>query len=185
MRAGLTRPLGLALVVVLAAGEVRAGSGEWTSAGPDGGPVGALVFDPATSSTLYTGTRHNAVFRSADGAATWGEAGTGLPRLIRSLAVTADGVLLAVGEDPGVFRSTDDGASWQQVLGNLATGLGADPATAGTAYAGTSLGLVYKTTNGGAGWTSSGAGLPESRVECVVVDPLTPSTQLTPPSIDL
>jgi uncharacterized repeat protein (TIGR01451 family) len=168
--------VGLALLVVLAAGEVRAGSGEWTSGGPDGGPVEVLVFDPAASSTLYAGTRHNAVFRSADGAATWNGAGTGLPRLIRSLAVTADGVLLARGEGPGVYRSTDDGTSWQQVLGELATALGADPATAGTAYAGTPLGLVFKTTDGGAGWTSSGAGLPESRVECVVVDPLTPST---------
>ncbi len=172
----MIKPLVLGVVVVLAACEVRAGSGEWTSGGPDGGPVEALSFDPAASSTLYAGTRHNAVFRSADGAATWDGAGTGLPRLIRSLAVTADGVLLAIGEGPGVFRSTDDGATWEQVLGDLATTLGADPVTAGTAYAGTSLGLVFKTTDGGAGWSSSGAGLPESRVECVVVDPLTPST---------
>ena len=172
----MIRPLAVTIVVALAAGGVWAGSGTWTSGGPDGGPVEALIFDPATSSTLYAATRYSAVFRSADGAATWGQAGAGLPRQIRSLAVTADGVLLALDEGAGVFRSTDDGASWQQSLAVLATALGADPTNAGTAYVGTSLGEVHKTTDGGASWTAGVAGLPESRVDCLVVDPLTPST---------
>lgn len=163
------------LVVGLAAGAGWAGGGEWTSGGPEGGPVEALVFDPGASSTLYAATRHNAVFRSADGAASWAAAGVGLPRAVASLAITADGTLFAIGDGGGVLRSTDDGASWQEVLGGTITAIAADPSANGTVYAGTPLGVVHKTTNAGAGWSSSASGLPENPIAILAVDPQTPA----------
>ena len=170
------RALAAGILVATAAGVAWAGSGVWTSGGPEGGPVEALVIDPATSATLYAATRHNAVFRSTDGAAAWAAAGTSLPRTVRALDVTADGTLFAIGDQSGVLRSIDNGASWQPVLGGLVTALAADPSSVGTVYAGTAAGTVFKTTDAGANWTSSAQGLPESPVIRLVVDPLTPST---------
>ena len=176
MRKASARLLVAGIVCAALSGAVWAGDGAWTSGGPEGGPVEALVFDPAASSTLYAGTRYNAVFRSADGAAGWVAAGAGLPRGVRSLAITSNGTLFAIGDGSGVLRSTDDGASWQQVLPVLATAIAADPSAASTLYAGTSTGRVYKTTDAGANWTSSAQGLPQNPILLLAVDPQTAST---------
>ena len=82
MREGFLRSLVAGIVVATVAGAAWGGSGVWTSGGPEGGPVEALVIDPGSSATLYVATRHNAVFRSTDGAAGWTSAGTGLPRTV-------------------------------------------------------------------------------------------------------
>jgi uncharacterized repeat protein (TIGR01451 family) len=178
---GVMRDCGRRLAVWVALASVASGSAwgggfVWTSGGPDGGPVEALVFDPAASSTLYAASRHNAVFRSVDAAASWAVAGAGLPPAVRSLAITADGTLFAIGEEPGVFRSIDDGASWQLVLDEPATAVAAEPTATGTVYAGTTQGSVHRTTNAGASWTSSSQGLAQDPITRLAVDPLTPST---------
>lgn len=166
--------LATALAAAVATGVAVAGLGTWSSGGPEGGPVEALLFDSA-GTTLYAATRNNAVFRTTDGAASWAAAGDGLPATVRELAATAAGTLFARGDEGGLLRSSDGGASWQQALAGSITALAADPSSPDTAYAGSSLGLVFKTTDGGASWSSSGEGLPEARILRLAVDPMTPS----------
>lgn len=79
----------------------------------------------------------------------------------------------------GLFRSSNQGASWGAASSNIGTAkvlsLAADPSTAATAYAGTSRG-VFKTTNSGSSWIAANSGLPSDSVTSVAVDPLAPST---------
>ena len=64
--------------------------------------------------------------------------------------------------------------------------LAADPGAPGTLYAGTARG-VFRSSDGGASWVFSSAGIPPTRVQTVIVDPKTPSTLFagtrTPPGV--
>ena len=96
-------------------------------------------------------------------------------------SLTADpsqpGVLYAMAGPAGVFKSTDRGASWRNVLvvhalGNVAV----DPVRPSVLYATSYPGMVWKSGDGGAHWTliSRGRGLPPASsigVALVTVDP--------------
>ncbi len=66
-----------------------------------------------------------------------------------------------------VFRTTDAGASWTNLTGDLpdapATTVVLDPIDPSIVYLGSDVG-VFMTRNGGANWTEYGAGLPNSSV---------------------
>jgi hypothetical protein len=69
-----------AVVFCTTAHTAQAGINIWTSLGPDGAAVSALAIDRATPGTLYAATNALAgLFKSTDGAATWGAANTGVP----------------------------------------------------------------------------------------------------------
>jgi|SRR5579871_5469530 len=70
--------IGALTVVVTASG--FAGVNKWTSLGPDGGFITALVVDPHITSTLYAATASNGVFKSIDAGATWTAISSGLDR---------------------------------------------------------------------------------------------------------
>ncbi len=123
-------------------------------------------------------TSHAGVYRSVDGCATWtaGNAGLSLVDL------NADGVAIAIvgnavylGCAGGVFVSTDGGSSWKSTASPLPTatalfkGYKAVGFDRGTLFAGAtgdnefvsathSLG-VYRSSDGGASWSSANAGL--------------------------
>ncbi len=69
--------------------------------------------------------------------------------------------------DAGVFRSTDDGRTWQPARSGIFAReiyvLTVDPQTPSTVLAGTERG-IYRTTDGGATWTHEAAGLPPTPV---------------------
>jgi photosystem II stability/assembly factor-like uncharacterized protein len=66
------------------------------------------------SGRLLAGTFRGDVFLSDDGGQSWEEASAGLTsRAVRSLPVAADGHALFLGTYAGVFRSDNEGRSWQ------------------------------------------------------------------------
>ncbi|MCP4247945.1 MAG: hypothetical protein GY778_12935, partial [bacterium] len=72
-----------------------------------------------------------------------------------------------------------DGATWtsaDDTLGEDLVVLGFDPTDASVLYAGTSNGLVFKTTDGTASWSQVGAGLAGDEIRSIEVDPVTPSS---------
>jgi photosystem II stability/assembly factor-like uncharacterized protein len=116
--------------------------------------------------------------------ARWNEIDSGLPDTVagvRNLVIDRTGsTLYTVGS--GIFKSMDSGATWK-ALSNM-TGvsvLALDPTLASTVYAGTSRGL-FKSTDGGGSWAS--AGLAESYIATLVVDPVTPSTLYAAGGVD-
>ena len=160
--------------------------------------MGDIAIDPNNPETVWVGTGENnssrssyggmGIYRSDDGGETWRHMGLGnTDRIGRILIdpndsdriyVAALGKLYTPGGQRGIFRSTDGGKSWQQVLkGGDWTGvvdLVFKPDDTNTLYAaawdrkrspwdfveGGKGSAIYKSTNGGDSWSHLEGGLP-------------------------
>lgn len=115
--------------------------------------VMAVVFDPASSKTIYVGTHEAGMFKSGDGGATWNQKNNGLSGVdVHGLAIDPTNPLrlhVAIRDKgEGIYRTTDGGAKWTRVDDgpegevkvlksvNIPTGMGGI-----FLYAGTSTGL--------------------------------------------
>lgn len=158
------------------------GGTSWTSVGrlPDYN-VNHLVVDPHQSSYLY-GMTSAAVWRSTDGGASW--ASYALPATAMGIAADplvpgrlfVSGYSYSTFQVPVVFISTNYGQSWSSTTIDPDTGyaycVACDPVHTGTVYAGCANGLVSKTTDGGAHWSSASSGLPTTAyVQAMAVNP--------------
>ncbi len=167
--------------------------------------VGALAIDPSDADVIYLGTGEvnpgggsvayggAGLFRSTDGGSSWSPLGledTGSIGRIRvdpgdsdRVFVAAMGHLWTAGSERGVYRTTDGGDSWEQVLFvNDSTGcvdLIMRPDNPDVLYAaawerirrpesyryGGGGCAVYRTTDGGDSWTLVAGGLPAPGAE--------------------
>ncbi len=75
----------------------------------------------------------------------------------------------------GVFKSTDGGQHWTELIRLCVFALAIDPATPTTLYAGT-CGGVFKSTDAGGSWSAARTGLPSAGVLALAIDPSTPTT---------
>jgi hypothetical protein len=170
---------------------------------PDGGEtwidlaaplLATLAIDPSNSSVLYGGTvksHYNSwaargVIKSSDGGQHWQN--TGLDDAEISL-ITIDpnnpSTLYAeastfpnTDKDPGLYKSTDFGASWFRVNNGLAhprdgtlTALIVDPNNSSVLYAGVSPGGVFKSLDGAMNWNSFSEGLADLNVRSLTIAP--------------
>ena len=143
---------------------------------PSGYGMIALVVDPSQADTLYAGSYPGA-FKSIDGGASWHPSSGGLSNgpgnvAVRALAVdpgNSNTVYAGLDENGpsigGLYKSTDAGNSWtftgpdRRTVNEIAI----DPSNANILYASTYSGLI-KSSNGGASWNQSNAGLPTNGV---------------------
>lgn len=140
---------------------------------PFGSPVMKLVIDPYDSRVIYAGTRSDGIWKTIDAGATWVDMTKGLEQfdgakdfydLVPSVA--KQGGYLLVSRF-GLIRSADAGVTWSKVP--LVTGPGQariyaaaiNPANDQDIYYTTAT-VFYKSTNGGANWTTKR--LPTSRI---------------------
>lgn len=89
--------------------------------------------------------------------------------------VAFNGFSAATPHQPGhVFMTTNAGASWKDVSGNLpdspVNSLILDPTYSHTMYAGTDVG-AFVTFNGGASWAPLGGGMPQVAVDQIDMNP--------------
>jgi len=160
--------------------------------------IGCVTIDPNHHDVIWVGTGENVsgrhvgygdgVYRSRDGGKTWQNVGLGAsehiskivvdPRDSNTVYVAAEGPLWTAGGDRGVYKSTDGGETWAQVLAisedTGVTDLELDPADPDTLYAaayqrrrkiwallaGGPESGIYKSTDAGATWRELTAGLP-------------------------
>jgi len=136
--------------------------------------IGDLEFDPidASSRTLVAGTGRfsnfagrgtapTGILRTANGGNSWTHLGQAEFTGQDIWAVEPRGVVILVGADQGVFRSTNQGGSFQNIsgVGGLGTGpaycLVRDPSDNARIYAamGGNAGGVFRTDDMGATWT--------------------------------
>ncbi len=173
------------------------------SCGPCGA-VRALAINHLIPTTLFLGTDPitqyyddgsvyyagpGEVFKSTNGGISWGTSVYfDTPyESVRSLAIAprtdprAPATLYAgtsgsPGVFSGVFRSTDEGVSWNAtgLTSGGVSSLAIDLLTPTTLYAGTESAGVFKSTDGGASWIATG--LTGVGGVTLVIDPLTPTT---------
>jgi len=160
--------------------------------------IGCIVLDPNNSSTIYAGTGDpnvsgypfigDGVYKSTDAGATWTNIGLQNTRIISDFAVdpTNSNVLYAAtmgtpfvrDNNRGLYKSTDGGTTWNQVLFiNNETGISdlvLDPVNPQVIYATSWTRIrnnqeslisgndcrIYKSTDGGATWNIMTNGLP-------------------------
>ncbi|MFN7974602.1 MAG: hypothetical protein U0166_19990 [Acidobacteriota bacterium] len=167
--------------------------------------IGALALHPTDFNTLYVATGEanpgggsiayggDGVWKTTDGGTTWVPLGLANTVSIARIAVdpqnparvfvAATGNLYAPDNNRGIYRSTDSGGTWQQVLFvNTQTGgvdLAIDPSNPQNVYCATweryrrpdtrkyggQGSGVYKSTNGGTSWTLLTSGLPAASTE--------------------
>jgi photosystem II stability/assembly factor-like uncharacterized protein len=160
--------------------------GSWIPISPDltGGPYGgsgALVYGtittlavaPSNHDVIYAGTDDARVWVTTNGGADWTDVSAGLPtRWVTRVAVHPQDAAVAYvalsgykegSADPHVFRTTDGGAGWSDVSGNLVQApvndLVVDALDPSRLFAATDVG-VYATLDAGATWFPLGTGLP-------------------------
>ena len=168
-----------------AAAQAAGDPAAWLSIGPilisgeDAGRLTAIALHPTDPDVLYVGGAQGGVWKSIDGGASWtAQTDRECSLAMGSLAldpVDPEIVYAGTGEmhfsgdsyyGCGVLRSTDGGATWAQLGGDLfdtnsggatISKLLVDPVTAGsttstTLYAATNFGL-YRSIDSGASWT--------------------------------
>ena len=161
--------------------------------------VGCVTIDPTDSETIWVGSGENqsqrsvgygdGVYKSTDGGATWRNMGLRKsehiarivvhPKRPDTVYVAAQGPLWAKGGDRGLFKTTDGGVSWENVLEISAdtgvTDVAMDPTKPDTLYAasyqrrrnvGVLIGggpdsAIHKSEDGGRTWTKPAKGLPD------------------------
>ncbi len=195
------------------------GGTTWTPIFDDQGSysIGALAIDPKDPFTIWVGTgEHNSqrsvgygdgVYKSTDGGRTWTNTGLKLSGNIGRIAidpknpavvyVAAQGPLWSGGGERGVYKTTDGGATWVQVLKGDNDWTGAnevhlDPRNPDVVYAslwqrfrrqwgfidgGPGSGL-HKSVDGGKTWKKLSSGLPTEELGKIglAVSPADPST---------
>jgi len=175
----------------------------WSSSGPTGGRIATVVVAPSDSAVIWVGDAAG-VFRSIDGGATWTNVSGPLVD-VEYLAVhpaDANKAWAATGsvEAARLYRTSDGGATWIDSTDGLPairpSGLFIDPRNPDTLYVGShcdpngfgsgritpnsisysKTAGVFKSTDGGATWTPSFAGLfgITQCVEELSIDPFSP-----------
>jgi hypothetical protein len=162
----------------------------WITIKPEGGGCGRtynapIAVDPSNSNVIYASVDCG-LSKSSDGGVAWS------PILgnAQTLAIDpSDTNILYAGTMNGVLKSTDGGGIWTAVNSGLpanpsVSDLAVDPSSSTTIYVaavdsntGTDGG-VFKSTNGGATWTSinNGLGLPTGTyVKALAINPLNTS----------
>ena len=164
--------------------------------------IGCITLDPSNPSTVWVGSGENVggrhvaygdgVYRSTDGGKSWKNMGLPKSEHISKIIVhpdnsdvvwvAAQGPLWSPGGERGVFKTTDGGKNWKQVLGDNqwtgATELLLDPRDPNVLYAATwdrhrtvaaymgggpGSGL-HKSTDGGESWQKLTNGIPSSNL---------------------
>jgi photosystem II stability/assembly factor-like uncharacterized protein len=190
--------------------------------------AGEVVFAIAPSEVqqglIWAGTNDGKVWFTKDGGAKWNDvtrAMTGMPswgmvskiepsHFDAGTAYVAVDAHLMDSREPYIFKTTDFGATWKRVSGDLPSkhplsyvkAVAEDPNRKGLLFAGTGHGFFYSSDDGGH-WIELGAGLPHAPVSWIavqkqfhdvvvstygrglyVLDDITPLEQVTPSTTD-
>jgi photosystem II stability/assembly factor-like uncharacterized protein len=151
----------------------------------DFGTITTVTESPAAAGVLYVGTDDGLVQMTPDGGKTWRDLTSRFklagPRWVSRVLASRHGAGTAyVAFDghqdddfkPYIFRTTDQGATWTSIAGDMPDGMVVNaleehPRNPNLLFAGTEFGL-FVTTNGGRNWTAVRGNLPRVPVDDIV-----------------
>lgn len=163
-------------------------SQSWISVGPDGGDVRTLSADPANPARVLLGTSAGQIYQSDDGGKTWRRfvrIGKGNDYVVDHIIFDAKqaGVIYVAAwtlesEGGSVFKSTDDGHTWQTLSaleGKSVRSMAISASDSNILIAGT-LDGVYRTRNAGQTWQriSPETSTEIKNIESIAIDPTNP-----------
>jgi photosystem II stability/assembly factor-like uncharacterized protein len=170
-------------------GIVKSGETNWipVNTGLSNTSVRALAIDPRTAGTFFAGTENGGVFKSVDGGGNWSASSDGITNTrVGAVAVApSDPTTVYAGtrasgflqSGSGTFVSRTSGEAWTRTtvgMGDtLVAALAVDPTNPSIVYCGTNDDGMFKTSDGGANWSSV---LFEAPIYSVAIDPSTPTT---------
>ncbi|MCA9726245.1 MAG: T9SS type A sorting domain-containing protein [Candidatus Eisenbacteria bacterium] len=132
----------------------------WAQPRPQGNAIHDLAF--VDDLTGYGVGERGSVVRTEDGGESW-QLITDINAFtadLHALEILPDGTLLAAGAAPGIFRSVDDGVTWEEVANPAGTTLWAlDRGASGRLDAAGNGGIVLRSTDDGDSWVSIGPGI--------------------------
>src|SRR5437763_2431753 len=184
-------PLILVLLIGVSVGAAQttsSGGNTWISVGPDGGDVRTLAADPANPSRILLGTSAGQIYQSEDGGKPWQRfvrIGKGNDYVVDHIIFDSrqPGVMYVAAwtlesEGGSVFKSTDDGHTWQPLAGlegKSVRSMAIAPSDPNILIAG-ALDGVYRTRNAGQTWQHIS---PETsgeikNIESIAIDPTNP-----------
>ncbi|MBV6645442.1 MAG: Ig-like domain-containing protein [Cyclobacteriaceae bacterium] len=164
--------------------------------------ITSITYDPTNTMVFYAATgegyfnadavRGSGIFKSTDGGTSWDLLASTVENdsfsYVQKVVVTGQGTVIATTRDAtanvdlgGVFRSTDDGATWTRVL--TARGADIEIAANGDIYVSRGLfspGTVSRSVDDGVNWTdvTPPGGEPE-RIELAVAQSVSSTTATT------
>jgi photosystem II stability/assembly factor-like uncharacterized protein len=116
---------------------------------------------------VIDGYNCNGFARSSDEGATWTVSNSGLSTCDNGIAVNPNsGFIFIASGTSGIFRSTDNGNSWQNKLSNPSNFVPIIVTSNGAIFAGTVSNGCYRSTNNGDNWTQC-PGLPITNVHAL------------------
>jgi photosystem II stability/assembly factor-like uncharacterized protein len=152
--------------------------------------VFAIAFSEVEKGVVWAGTNDGKVWYSRDGGAKWNDVSKNIAGMPTWGMVTKiepshfDGGTAYIAVDhhlmdsrePYIFKTTDYGATWKRISGDLPNthplsyvrAVAENPNRRGMLFAGTGRGFYYSTDDGGH-WTELAAGLPHAPVTWIVV----------------
>lgn len=148
-----------------------------------------LAESPLKPGLIWAGTDDGRIHLTRNGGWDWTDVGVNLPAPVRRLWVSRvepsrfqEGTAYVSIDGhrsdefrPWIFKTTDFGASWTRISGNIPDGnpvyvVREDPRNPRLLYAGTEFGAFFS-RDGGGSWAELGAGLPTVAVHDLIVHP--------------
>jgi GEVED domain/Secretion system C-terminal sorting domain/Sortilin, neurotensin receptor 3,/Fibronectin type III domain len=147
--------------------------------------VSGIVTDPRNSNTIYivTGDKDAGdsvcigVLKSTDGGTTWNPTGLTFNSYVLSSDIymhPTNSNILWVATSEGIYKTTNAGATWTNVLSGFIRDIKIKPGDPNTIYAVNST-TFYKSSNGGDSFTTITSGLPDAATTGRVVIDVTPA----------
>lgn len=139
--------------------------------------VNSIIISNADSRIVLVATAYQSVFRTTDAGATWTQQKKDLASYTSAshaydFAQTADGQTMVMSTQYGLFKSVDNGGTWQPMSLVTASGevriyaIGVAQTDGNTIMYGTDV-TLYRSTNGGDAWMTED--LPSTRAPSVIL----------------
>jgi hypothetical protein len=185
------------------------GIGVWTQTYNNNGRVYGIVINPTNQNTMYIAGLDSGVYKTSNAGISWIQVNNGLGYThMQCLAISPSNPnILYAGTDTlassyatcGLYRSTDAGANWSLVSGDINDSKGIQailvhPTNPNIVYCAVFNAVaintvgIWKSTNGGTNWFASSTGVDNKQILSLAFNPLNPnvmyagSSMMTPAS---